>query len=212
MKASTSTPPPCPENQHTVPPVPPTPEPTSKPLLKSPLRLLSLSALFLIICFMGMGTFFKLGAASENGRMNRDLYQFSMWCENTFNQFKYQVDLLGYQFTAKPPTEVRYVEVEKEVPVPYPVKEYVYVPTPSRETAYVWVHNLRMRYSPYLSSETVAMIPEGEYVNILEGPTSHTSQVELRGIDYDEPWYKVETPDGEIGWVFGGGLDLDDEY
>ena len=154
--------------------------------------------------------------------VNGVIRNWDRWAENLSEGFRFRKDWFLYQFKKDPITEIRYVEVEKEVPVPYTVKEYVYeeenyegyadyddLAYYEEELAYVWVNNLRMRGAPYLSAESYHMIPEGEFVTIIEGPTSHTTEIELRGNDYDAPWYKVETENGESGWVFGGGIITD---
>ena len=33
-----------------------------------------------------------------------------------------------------------------------------------------------------------------------------TEKINLRGTTYDEPWLKVQTQEGQIGWVYGGGV------
>jgi len=54
---------------------------------------------------------------------------------------------------------------------------------------YVWVDKLRLRSASNTSSETVAIMKEGQALTFL-----------------NEPWLKVSTADGQEGWVYGGGV------
>ena len=71
-------------------------------------------------------------------------------------------------------------------------------------TVYAWVDKLRMRTAPDTKSDVVAEIPEGGAMTYLEEKTDFTQQITLRGKSYDEPWLKVKTKEGKIGWVYGG--------
>ena len=73
-------------------------------------------------------------------------------------------------------------------------------------TVYAWVDKLRMRTAPDTKSDVVAEIPEGGAMTYLEEKTDFTQQITLRGKSYDEPWLKVKTKEGKIGWVYGGGV------
>lgn len=68
---------------------------------------------------------------------------------------------------------------------------------------------LRLRAEPGPSGETVAMLQEGDIMYDLGEVSDFSTRVELRGIVYNEPWLKVETSEGQVGWVFGGGVYFD---
>jgi len=78
--------------------------------------------------------------------------------------------------------------------------------TPTTVTVYAWVDKLRMRTEPDTKSAIVAEIPEGGAMTFLDEKTDFTQQITLRGKLHDEPWLKVKTTEGKIGWVYGGGV------
>ena len=71
---------------------------------------------------------------------------------------------------------------------------------------YVWVDKLRLRSASNTSSETVAIMKEGQALTFLNERSDFTEKINLRGTLFDEPWLKVSTADGQEGWVYGGGV------
>jgi hypothetical protein len=65
---------------------------------------------------------------------------------------------------------------------------------------------LRMRATPGQDGEVVATLNRGDVLQDLGEVSGFTSQVKLRGIQFDEPWIRVRTSEGKEGWVFAGGL------
>lgn len=161
-------------------------------------QLVPIGISLVLACLIGIGSWIGFGVWA--GQTNWDRHS------RAIEEIGHELSMTWHNLITRPEPEtvIKYVEVEKEVVRTYPVVEYVYPEEP--EIAYVWVNNLRMRDTPYLHASSIDMIPEGEFVTILDGPTDHTSTVELREEWYDEPWYKVETNEGEIGWVYGGGI------
>ncbi len=71
---------------------------------------------------------------------------------------------------------------------------------------YTWVNKLRIRAQPDTKSDIIAELSEGEALTYLGEKTDFTQKINMRGSVQDEPWLKVQTKTGEIGWVFGGGV------
>gem|GEM_PF-582982 len=71
---------------------------------------------------------------------------------------------------------------------------------------YAWVDNLRIRENPDVESKIITTISEGDSILFLKQKTNFTTKVSLRGEDFDEPWYRVQTSIRQIGWVYGGGV------
>lgn len=89
-----------------------------------------------------------------------------------------------------------------EVQISVPVK-------PERTKLVANIDYLRLRSEPGTDSETVAMLQRGQVMHDLGEVSDFTTRVELRGIKYDEPWIKVETAEGQKGWIYGGGIYFD---
>ena len=71
------------------------------------------------------------------------------------------------------------------------------------------VSSLRIRRSPDQPT-AVGKAKEGEELTYLGEKTANTYTYQLRGQSYTEPFYKVRTADGRVGWVFGGAIELED--
>lgn len=79
----------------------------------------------------------------------------------------------------------------------------------SRPTAlFVWAEGLKVRTEPYLTSSVVVTLPLNTQLDYKNEISAFKQRITLDGKDYDEPWLKVQTTDGKIGWVYGGGVRL----
>ncbi len=72
------------------------------------------------------------------------------------------------------------------------------------------VQNLRIREHPNLRSEVIATMPLNSKVKYLNEETHFIDTIELRGIEYKEPWIKIEYQK-QVGWVYKGGVDEDEQ-
>lgn len=79
-------------------------------------------------------------------------------------------------------------------------------PKKEKVQLYAWVNNLRLRQAPDTKSKVIAELKEGDKLSFLDEKTEFTQKISLRGTLYDEPWLKVETLTGKIGWVYGGAV------
>ncbi|GJM31854.1 MAG: hypothetical protein DHS20C18_08550 [Saprospiraceae bacterium] len=71
------------------------------------------------------------------------------------------------------------------------------------------IGELRMRETPGPESKVIEVYPEGTSFKDLGEVSDFTTRIQLRGIQFDEPWLKVEAPDGKQGWIYGGALNFD---
>lgn len=72
-----------------------------------------------------------------------------------------------------------------------------------------WIVNIdkfRLRQQPGTEGSVLTELSEGSQVTYLGESSDFQSQIKLRGTLFDEPWVKVETADGQQGWVFAGGI------
>jgi len=68
------------------------------------------------------------------------------------------------------------------------------------------VDGLRLRKSHGPDADVIRALEKGETLYDLGAVSGYTTAIRLRGIDFNEPWIKVQTMRGEEGWVYGGAL------
>ncbi|MGK0387950.1 MAG: hypothetical protein ACI94Y_000677, partial [Maribacter sp.] len=73
--------------------------------------------------------------------------------------------------------------------------------------AVVKVDRLRIRKEPDLPS-AVGLANEGDELVYLGRKSSQRYTFTLRGLSYNDHFYKIQTLSGQEGWVFGGGIEL----
>ena len=69
------------------------------------------------------------------------------------------------------------------------------------------INNLHLRSAPNLKAAVLDTLTRNATVTGL-GVTEATSSIQVKGISFDEPWWKVKTTAGKIGWLYGGYLNL----
>lgn len=82
------------------------------------------------------------------------------------------------------------------------IPEFVYCKT----AYYSWIDQLRIRKKPGLNGKVIGSLKEGEKIIFLNKKSSFKTQVELRSISFEKPWFKIKTKQGIVGWVYGGGV------
>lgn len=82
--------------------------------------------------------------------------------------------------------------------------QYVQRPT----TLFVWADGLKVRSEPYLTSPVVKTLTLNSQVTFQDEVSSFKQKITMDGVEYDERWLKINTSDGSVGWVYGGGLRL----
>lgn len=82
--------------------------------------------------------------------------------------------------------------------------------TDERVPLLVNLNYFRLRDKPGTSGELVRMLSEGDTLYDLNEVSDFTTAIRLRGVQYNDPWIRVETADGKnSGWVYGGGVSFD---
>lgn len=76
----------------------------------------------------------------------------------------------------------------------------------SNKAFYSWIDNLKIRNKPGLKENVIGFLKEGEQVYFLNKKSAFKDKISLRGFFLNEPWLKIKTKKGKIGWVFGGGI------
>lgn len=74
-----------------------------------------------------------------------------------------------------------------------------------QKTFVATVDNLAIRSEPSQNGESLTNVYEGGEMKYLEETSENRSKITLRGINHNEPWYKVSM-DGVEGWVYGGAI------
>jgi len=71
---------------------------------------------------------------------------------------------------------------------------------------YITINNLKVRKFPGLKEEVVGQLPLFEEVIFMDEVTDSTYQINLGYEIADEPWVKIKTKKGTVGWVYGAGV------
>jgi hypothetical protein len=64
--------------------------------------------------------------------------------------------------------------------------------------------DVKLRGTPGLDGKLLGKIPKGVQLTYLNVKTDKTQKLSVDGTEQDEPWLKVRTPRGTVGWVYGG--------
>lgn len=81
------------------------------------------------------------------------------------------------------------------------------VRTEIRSRLYITIDGLNMRTSPHLDSAVVEKLPLFEEVAYMDEETEFKQELSLGKEMANEPWVKIKTKRGKIGWVYGAGVD-----
>lgn len=72
---------------------------------------------------------------------------------------------------------------------------------------YVTIDGLNMRSGPGLNHEIVDRLGLFDEVVFLNEVTDSLYEISLGKITPREPWVKIRSPKGRVGWVYGAGVD-----
>ena len=64
--------------------------------------------------------------------------------------------------------------------------------------------DVRIRESAGMDSKVIATLKIGTKVKDLDEQSDFKTKVKLRGEEKNEPWRKIETVQGTVGWIYGG--------
>ncbi len=83
-------------------------------------------------------------------------------------------------------------------------------PAPEQRTPlYITVDSLNMREEPRLNSSVITKLRLDEEVFYLNEMTDFRQELAFTENETTfEPWLKIQTADGRVGWVYGAGLRL----
>lgn len=72
---------------------------------------------------------------------------------------------------------------------------------------FVTIDGLNLRDQPDLAGELLVKLPLYEVVYFMNEVTDSTFQINLGKETVNEPWIKVRSKKGHVGWVYGAGVD-----
>lgn len=160
----------------------------------------SLEIIIIVIFFLGFiaWAFSKCSATKQ---------QFAT--ENTDSTDGEEVDTDSIYFSMPKPLP------PKEEPVPETATTSTTIPatgssrvrTEIRSRLYITIDGLNMRNGPHLDSAVVEKLPLFEEVAFMDEYTDFKQELSLGKEMANEPWVKVKTKRGKIGWVYGAGVD-----
>lgn len=97
---------------------------------------------------------------------------------------------------------------QDETPPTTTAQDTTPTPKPAEEpsTYYASVDNLRIRELPKLSAKTVTTVKEGAVLEYMGEVSDEKITLELRGETKTEPFIKIKTTKGKVGWVYKGAV------
>ncbi|MEL7021834.1 MAG: SH3 domain-containing protein [Bacteroidota bacterium] len=95
---------------------------------------------------------------------------------------------------------------QKPTPPPSKPKPTPKPSAPVGTPLYITIDNLNMRDHPHLDSTVVARLPLFELVTFMDEVTDFKQEINLGKVMANEPWVKIQTKKGKIGWVYGAGV------
>jgi len=99
----------------------------------------------------------------------------------------------------------------EEIPEPVPLEplEPKTTDTQKRTSLFITVDSLNMREEPQLSSSVITKLRLDEEVLYMDEMTDFRQELEFdENRTTFEPWLKIQTQDGRVGWVYGAGVSL----
>ena len=73
----------------------------------------------------------------------------------------------------------------------------------SKKFVMINVDNLRVRVSPDLDADKIENLPLNTKVEFLDKKSTEKTTVNINEKDITDYWYKIKTPDGNVGWIHG---------
>lgn len=75
----------------------------------------------------------------------------------------------------------------------------------------VVLDKIRLRDKAGLDGVELEQLTKGTKLTFLGEISDFTDKILLRGIEYDDPWLKVQIKDGQEGWIYGGAVKFESD-
>lgn len=79
-------------------------------------------------------------------------------------------------------------------------------PFQEKEMIYAWVDKLNIRDKASLKGKAIASVDSEDALEFTGTKSGTAETIVLRGVAYQDLWYKIVTKDGKEGWVYGGAV------
>lgn len=79
-------------------------------------------------------------------------------------------------------------------------------PFKEKDMLYAWVDKLNIRDEASLKGKTINSVNSNDALEFTGEKSGNTETIVLRGVAYQDLWYKIITNDDQEGWVFGGAV------
>lgn len=89
---------------------------------------------------------------------------------------------------------------------PAPAPKPVTPPKAVGTNLYITIDGLNMRNHPHLDSMVVTKLSLFETVTFMNEVTDFKQEINLGKEMANEPWVKIQTKRGKVGWVYGAGV------
>ena len=81
----------------------------------------------------------------------------------------------------------------------------------TKDLIYAWVDKLNVRDNASLEGKAIASVDGGAALEFTGVKSGDVETIVLRGVAYEDLWYKVVTENDKEGWVFGGAVKRQNE-
>ncbi len=139
------------------------------------------------------------------------LISFLIWagnkCNRTRNRYAPQEEVVSPAETLIDSSQLKTAEK--------PVEDKPLEPPPTPPSAekdphptwlYVSIEGVNVRKDPSLTSDVIDKLALYDRVLFLNERTDFTEKVNLGSMEVEEPWVKIKTRKGRVGWVYGAGV------
>jgi hypothetical protein len=76
----------------------------------------------------------------------------------------------------------------------------------NQQMLWVVIEGLNVREKPSLKAKSFGKLSLYDKVTFLGETTKETQKLSLGAVEADEPWVKIKTKKGTVGWVYGAGV------
>lgn len=81
----------------------------------------------------------------------------------------------------------------------------------TKDLIFAWVDKLNVRDNASPKGKAIAAVDSDAALEFTGVKSGDVETIVLRGVAYEDLWYKIVTEDGKEGWVFGGAVKRQDE-
>lgn len=159
----------------------------------------------------------KCNSSSKGKQVEIDRNR-QVFVRDSINRAKTSAPVVPLSVTPLPQTTVQSITTVPATPLPVPPSAAVATPRATPPTTavapaktegqqlYVTIEGLNVRSEPSLKAKSFGKLKLFDQVTFLGKVTDEAQKLSLGTDEAEEPWVKIKTKRGTIGWVYGAGV------